>query len=1172
MSSNGGLSEYDLRTLSHLAQPFWSSLRGPGGAWGTLPYSQLSGREFERLCFHILLADNRLPRFFGAPGVADYGVDLLCGDGLSCEVYQCKNVSKFGKAAFREWLDTFEADWLVARAMTLPRPKSFFLFWPIVADQREELETERTSWARRTGVGVEIFSREILDARLKKLPDVVADLFGDDAAEQFCGVDDWNQGVFLPLAAWTSDRRVVEPFLMLEAAGQIVRDAQQASRFTDILSEHRLVLFLGRSGSGKTVTALDLARSVDDKTPRRIYVLHGWKDERIDSVVNGIKNRATRPTLVLIDDAHEDLDKIEQIAERALRACKDRPLGLVMTLRRVAREFDDVPGSDRRFVEHCLSKGQVIELDPDESMVRRIVERAIPALGVLTREQLKRLVGATACDLALVRQALTQVESASDLDALDHDAMLRRMIKRYFPNPRVDEALERLAAVAQFDLPVPLRSLPQVPDIRNDPQLQRLIYIDGLPAKWRFVHSSLAELAFLALCRIRGEQSPDAAASRHLSAHLHSASAAEGFRYDDMLGILRTSLKFSDNTEFKRALLAEPTILAMMTGPKFCPPQLTSIALMLTRDTEIGQLYCDKLAHTIKIAPKNSARVELRALPLALRSLRSADATLADDVEEKMDIGPWLAGGTIIDLFEVLALVPPPVAQRLIGELDAASVHELVNRAILLKRPVGLLNLSVRALKILTIDDGAVRRDAVEQRIGTFEMLRLLEASGSFVDLMHILYHSSVDFAVRLVDALDSRRVQDLIERAIDAQHSIGTINFTLLRFLKDDPEALSRFNTLIGTNGWWRLVLGAGDFNDSAYIITAQPPEYQCALFSSASCPAEEDWAGLARRGTFYDVCRFIRDVWIIVPENIRERIRAALMPVAPQLVHRSTWFGLGTGLGALAKGIPDQLSDVLRRAAYDRLDRTPFEEMESLPFVEAASLLRGVRENRRSLTGRLAVRLWAIVPDEYTWSDERRFLEASRYLLMFCRDSLVAQGDVERAINTLSPTLALCKLDSQATGHLFLFLWSLWGLWFTRGRNFASEFVTLLSPSFWSDIVALLRRRVDSPGVLQERLNRMQLAGVIAMLVPTQREAVRAAIRSTRSAARLLRESDELTFVPHFFACQGLAVVLSPTRVFTPPRCREMIRKHTEYSEIGPDIDHLVNWLRYTLREVEH
>lgn len=81
--------------LAHLAASYGQHFAASTGFGLDLPYGSLGGPGFERLCYHLLLAQGRQPRFFGRPGDAQYGIDLVVSDGAHCSVYQCKNSPRY---------------------------------------------------------------------------------------------------------------------------------------------------------------------------------------------------------------------------------------------------------------------------------------------------------------------------------------------------------------------------------------------------------------------------------------------------------------------------------------------------------------------------------------------------------------------------------------------------------------------------------------------------------------------------------------------------------------------------------------------------------------------------------------------------------------------------------------------------------------------------------------------------------------------------------------------------------------------------------------------------------------------------------------------------------------------------------------------------------------------
>jgi hypothetical protein len=76
----------------------------------SLPYLDLGPRGLERLCFQLLVQQGAIPRFFGRPGQAQYGIDLVAETTGQRRVYQCKNLDHEPKIGeIREATEKFHA-------------------------------------------------------------------------------------------------------------------------------------------------------------------------------------------------------------------------------------------------------------------------------------------------------------------------------------------------------------------------------------------------------------------------------------------------------------------------------------------------------------------------------------------------------------------------------------------------------------------------------------------------------------------------------------------------------------------------------------------------------------------------------------------------------------------------------------------------------------------------------------------------------------------------------------------------------------------------------------------------------------------------------------------------------------------------------------------------------
>jgi len=198
VTASDPIGPLDDTAASHLTAAFHGTPAELVG--GELPYHDLGGAGLERLTFLLLAEDYKVPQYFGKVGDPQYGIDLLVPDGNRVTVYQCKNYRRFSRADLQGVLNKFRAEWLSLHH--LPRPSVFVLCCPLDLRARavsEQWERIRKEFQDDTGVSVEIWHRDYFDERLRKSPDLVADVFSERAAGEFCHPLSWRYDVFRPL-------------------------------------------------------------------------------------------------------------------------------------------------------------------------------------------------------------------------------------------------------------------------------------------------------------------------------------------------------------------------------------------------------------------------------------------------------------------------------------------------------------------------------------------------------------------------------------------------------------------------------------------------------------------------------------------------------------------------------------------------------------------------------------------------------------------------------------------------------------------------------------------------------------------------------------------------------------------------------------------------------------
>ncbi len=200
----------------------------------TLPYHDLGGPGLERMCFELLLSKGYEPRFFGRSGQSQYGVDLVAEKDGKTEVYQCKNLGAPPTATdLREYLAKFKWEWLGKAG--LPKPKRFVICCPQpLCDKKTDRNwiSAKKEFKESTDVEARLWHLDLLNRWLKKLPDVVADLFSDRHAEAFCDIDDWKPDLFTPLREGASGDLRLKRYFERRLRGRVDLQEIGAMRFS----------------------------------------------------------------------------------------------------------------------------------------------------------------------------------------------------------------------------------------------------------------------------------------------------------------------------------------------------------------------------------------------------------------------------------------------------------------------------------------------------------------------------------------------------------------------------------------------------------------------------------------------------------------------------------------------------------------------------------------------------------------------------------------------------------------------------------------------------------------------------------------------------------------------------------------------------------------------------
>lgn len=791
-----------------------------------LPYHDLGGRGFERLCYELLLKEqpSRPPRFFGVSGQNDYAVDLIADEPEGSVVYQCKNLKHPLKDAdVSKILNLFKTEWLDNPSINLPKPIRFVLCCPqnfsTPSKVRDHWEVQTSDFFNQTGIKLSIWQLDDLDSRLRKAPDIVADLFSDTLAHAFCdNPDDWKPDIFWPIKDGASLPAVLRRYQQRQEKGSLYYDTAYQKDFNNILDRERVVLIQGLPASGKTLMATAFARAFQDGQWRVYYLNVAESGACAEAILTGIRLRLSRPTLILLDNVDSKQTVVQTVFDRLQGDLNNKPLGLILLARHIAAEAEE-RGDDWELREQLQERQAVLNFVNNPERFAKLVTTLRPDFAGLKPTRMKKLAALTGRDFLLLDDTLATLTSPEEIDTLDAQHLLTRVKKHYFGTGSVHlPTITRLAALAQFDLNPLAVHFDDQWQAGEQVRCQSLMVLIAQPARYQFLHSSLAELIFHALTnKATGKHASFSIMEQTLLAHLQQDGVELG---EDLLKVLRAPLPLLGREKarvFKASLLENTELQDMIFGLGFEQARLavmfSSVRLLRLIESPCVAQFTEKLAAALQqwINQADEYPDVFRQWRYAINVLRQADEVTAMALEKQ--ISPLLLlyllenDGTVVQLFRWVKKTSPDATHELIALLDLDKVSKLVDNTIASARSIATLDLALFELRKTAADVGL----ALEQAIGAAQLLKLIESNGTVFELFRFAQHLNTETARELIALLNDDRVRKLVTKTITNGRSIGTLDLTLHELRKTAPDIGLALERAIGAAQLLKLIENNG-------------------------------------------------------------------------------------------------------------------------------------------------------------------------------------------------------------------------------------------------------------------------------------------------------------------------------------------------------------------------
>jgi hypothetical protein len=239
-------------------------------------------------------------------------------------------------------------------------------------------------------------------------------------------------------------------------------------------------------------------------------------------------------------------------------------------------------------------------------------------------------------------------------------------------------------------------------------------------------------------------------------------------------------------------------------------------------------------------------------------------------------------------------------------------------------------------------------------------------------------------------------------------------------------------------------------------------------------------------------------------------------------------------------------------------RIASITVDDMADPDFSEAANYLAFAWRERPDLRSALATRNWATMADPRSWPKDESAVGALRLILHIARSEIIPEHEAQRLQREIVSSLDRDACANTRTLPLFLLLWNLAAVRYERGEN--RSFDQMFPDAFIETLLEVLKERVQATGDNSEKVAQLALGGLLVFLVATLRKRIlRILAPLAKSASWLKQEALERTFVPAFFALEGVALLTTSASVFTPQVCFGLLWKSGDYGDVGPAIEHL-------------
>jgi Glu-tRNA(Gln) amidotransferase subunit E-like FAD-binding protein len=837
----------------------------------SLPYEELDGLRFERLCYEILCSDGKNPRYNGNSGQQDYGVDIVTEHKNTVTVYQCKNIKDKQslkatagdiKSAYSKVVERWVGE------QKLPNPTQFVYYSrQRLAGIKEDKEYThwRDSTCKEREIDIQLWGRETLNSKLRDLPAVVSGVFSDGVARTFCDENslpsdsNWER-----LQHAKSEYPTLRDFYEDWKKDKLFINPDLKEWFSTAISASSVILLQGVPGTGKTTTTLSLLATLQNR-PERIYYTLISNFEKIPQLLDSVKKRAQLPSVFILDDCHSAPDLavvlIQRLRGSLLSPNHTVPIKFVLLMRGTPeKEEDTYCDSIKRQLDLTEDSAKNIPLS-DSKQLLQVLKKRLPHINPITKSHAEHVFNLTGGNLKLANLAVDGIDSADGLLWLDGSSVKQNVYRLYISkiNDEDRQRMKKLCALAMFDI----TPLTDYLVLSEDVLCTGLVTQLYSPNHVRFSDSSLAEVLFYVLVdmddgvpdnwngRIKQEliryfEYLCAKRQSQLDSFLLNLSSSQLYFPD--FDIDRIISKFLDSSEFKTLLTSEPLAVRVSVIRRLLAKASlgTSEAIKAINDAicrQLKYLYGKTEVWNEKELTDFSNGIFglCKSSPDHLRSLESQ--LTVDQLITKIRQSCY-----IFELFSLLQHSSPSRAGALIGALESSDIDALVDKTVEQHRSVGTLNMALRDLGKKTVEiDGTEQNllTELEQIVTVRHLRKLIVNNGTVLELFRLLQYSSPSRAGALIGALESPDIDALVDKTVEQHRSVGTLDMALRDLGKktveidgEEQNLLTELEQIVTVRHLRKLIINNGTVFELFNLLEHSSPCRAGALIGALESP----------------------------------------------------------------------------------------------------------------------------------------------------------------------------------------------------------------------------------------------------------------------------------------------------------------------------------------------